>query len=111
MNDDKYRSVFHSPLPPADAFRAARDEMRAWLRSKDYDLGAFDRGEPRVGPGAVLLRSAANAADGAQTERWRLRESNDEGAWISTLTVHAPAHAARGRQCRYLVLGRGRVHG
>ena len=94
MNDDKYRSVFHSPLPPADAFRAARDEMRAWLRSKDYDLGAFDRGEPRVGPGAVLLRSAANAADGAQTERWRLRESNDEGAWISTLTVHAPAHAA-----------------
>lgn len=94
MNNGKYRSVFHTPLPAGDAFRAARDEMRAWLRSKTYDLGAFDRGDSRVGPGAVLLHSTANAADGAQTGRWELRESKDEGAWISSLTVHAPAHAA-----------------
>ncbi len=94
MNNGKYRSAFHTPLSPADAFRAARDEMRAWLRSKEYDLGAFDRGDSRVGPGAVLLHSAANAADGAQTERWQLRESNDDGAWMSSLTVHAPARGA-----------------
>ena len=94
MNNGKYRSVFHSPMSPADAFRAARDEMRAWLRSKSYDLEAFDRGDPRVGHGAVLLRNAANAADGSQTERWQLRESKDDGAWMSSLTVHAPAHAA-----------------
>ncbi|HUZ52940.1 MAG TPA: hypothetical protein VMU94_10480 [Streptosporangiaceae bacterium] len=92
MSNGKYRSVFHSPMPPADAFRAARDEMRAWLRTKKYDLGAFDRGDPRIGPGVVLLRNAANAADGSQTERWQLRESKDDGAWMSSLTVHAPAH-------------------
>jgi hypothetical protein len=93
MNDDRYRSIFHSPLPSADAFRAARDEMRSWLRGKAYDLDAFDRGDPRVGSGAVLLHSAANSADGAQTERWQLRESKDDGAWLSSLTVHAPADA------------------
>lgn len=92
MTQGKYRSVFHSPMLPADAFRAARDEMRVWLRSKAYDLKAFDRGDPRVGPGAVLLHHAANAANGSQTERWQLRESTDEGAWMSSLTVHAPAH-------------------
>jgi hypothetical protein len=92
MTQGKYRSVFHSPLLPADAFRAARDEMRVWLRSKAYDLEAFDRGDPRVGPGAVLLHHAANAANGSQTERWQLRESTDDGAWMSSLTVHAPAH-------------------
>ena len=91
MNDDRYRSIFHTPLAPADAFRAARDEMRSWLRGKAYDLEAFDRGDPRVGAGAVLLRSAANSADGTQTERWQLRESADDGAWVSSLTVHAPA--------------------
>src|SRR6266536_2482069 len=85
MNDGKYRSIFHSPMPPADAFRAARDEMRAWLRSKAYDLGAFDRGDPRVAPAAVLLHRAANSADGSQTERWELRESRDDGAWMSSL--------------------------
>lgn len=94
MNSEKYRSVFHSPVSPADAFRAAHDEMRAWVRTKDYDLGAFDRGDPRIGPGAVLLHNAANAADGSQTERWQLRESRDDGAWMSSLTVHAPAHPA-----------------
>lgn len=94
MNNEKYRSVFHSPVSPADAFRAARDEMRAWVRFKKYDLGAFDRGDPRIGPGAVLLHNAANAADGSQTERWQLRESRDDGAWMSSLTVHAPAHPA-----------------
>jgi hypothetical protein len=81
-------------MAPADAFRAARDEMRAWLRSKAYDVGAFDRGDSRVGAGAVWLRNAANAADGSQTERWQLRESRDDGAWRSTLTVYAPARGA-----------------
>jgi hypothetical protein len=87
----KYRSIFHSPIPPDHAFRAVRDEMRSWLRQKGYDLDAFDRGDSRVGNAAVLLRNSANAADGSQTERWRLRESSDGGAWISSLTVHAPA--------------------
>src|ERR1700727_2371504 len=94
MNDGKYRSVFHSPIAPSDAFRAARDEMRAWLRTKAYDLDAFDRGTARVGPSAMLLHSGANSADGSQTERWQLREARDDGAWISSLTVHAPAEAA-----------------
>jgi len=94
MDDGKYRSIFHSPMSPADAFRAAHDEMRAWLRHKHYDLEAFDRGAAQVGPGAVLLHSAANSADGAQTERWQLREHKDGGAWVSSLTVHAPEGSA-----------------
>ena len=92
-NGGKYRSIFHSPMPAAKAFRAARDEMRMWLRSKQYDISAFDSGDPRVGPGAVLLRNSANSADGSQTERWQLRESKDSGAWLLTLTVHAAARA------------------
>jgi len=95
MSEGKYRSIFQSPMPPSDGFRAARDEMRTWLRDKSYDLEAFDRGDPRVGGRAVLLHSAANSADGAQTERWHLRESRDEGSWISLLTVHATADASR----------------
>jgi hypothetical protein len=91
MNDGRYRSVFHSPMPPAEAYVAARDEMRAWLRSKEYDLTKFDNGDPRIGPGTVLLHNAANSADGSQTWRWQLRESRDDGAWLSSLVVRAPA--------------------
>jgi hypothetical protein len=94
VNDGRYRSVFHSPTLPADAYVAARDEMRAWLRSKEYDLAKFDTGDPRVGPGAVLLHNAANSADGSQTWRWQLRENRDNGAWLSSLVVHASAEPA-----------------
>lgn len=91
--DGRYRSVFHSPVHPADAYVAAKDEIRAWLRSKGYDLTRFDDGDPRVGPGAVLLHSAGNSADGSQTWRWQLRETRDDGAWLSSLVVQAPAKA------------------
>jgi hypothetical protein len=91
--DGRYRSVFHSPVLPADAYVAAKDEMRAWLRSKGYDIARFDNGDPRVGPGAVLLHNAGNSADGSQTWRWQLRETRDDGAWLSSLVVQAPAEA------------------
>jgi hypothetical protein len=94
MMSGKYRSVFHSPLTPGDAFTAARDELRTWLREKQYDLAAFDNGNPKVGHRATVLRNAANSADGAQTERWQLREPGADGDWLSTLTVHAPALAS-----------------
>ena len=94
MYDGRYRSVFHSPMLPTEAYVAARDEMRVWLRTKGYDVGRFDDGDPRVGHGAVLLRTAADSADGSQTWRWRLRETRDDGAWLSSLVVRAPANAA-----------------
>ena len=103
MDDGRYRSVFHSPMPPADCYRAARDEMRAWLRSKGYDVARFDEGDPRVGPGAVVLHNAANSADGSQTWRWQLRETKDDGAWLSSLVVHAPAHAVDSARCWFWV--------
>ncbi len=103
MDDGRYRSVFHSPMPPADCYRAARDEMRAWLRSKEYDVARFDEGDPRVGPGAVVLHNAANSADGSQTWRWQLRETKDDGAWLSSLVVHAPAHAVDSARCWFWV--------
>jgi hypothetical protein len=91
MDDGRYRAIFHSPLQPADAFHAGRDEIRIWLRSKNFDLGKFDDGDPHVGAGAVLLHHSANSADGSRTSRWQLRESRADGAWLSSLTVHAPA--------------------
>lgn len=94
MDDGRYRSVFHTPMLPADSFLAARDEMRLWLRDKGYDVARFDNGDPRVGVGAVLLHNAANSADGSQTWRWQLREPKDDGAWLSSLVVQAPAQAA-----------------
>lgn len=91
MIDHRYRSVFHSPALPADAFAAASDELRAWLGSKRYDLDAIDRGTARIAPGVTLLYTAANSPDGAQTRNWRLRESADSGDWVVSLTAHSPA--------------------
>jgi hypothetical protein len=91
MMDRGYRSIFHSLVAPADAFAAAGGELRAWLGSKDYDLDAVDRGEPRIADGAMLLYTAANSVDGAQTRNWRLREKADGGEWAVSLTVHGPA--------------------
>ena len=93
MNNGRYRSVFHSSLLPADAYVAARDELRSWLRGKNYDIARFDDGDSRIGQGAVLLHNGANSADGSQTWRWQLREPQDEGAWLSSLVVQAPAKA------------------
>src|SRR5579859_7878291 len=93
MSDGRYRSVFHSSLLPADAFVAARDELRSWLRSKEYDISRFDDGDSRIGQDVVLLHNSANFADGSQTWRWQLREAQDEGAWLSSLVVQAPAKA------------------
>jgi ribosomal protein S18 len=91
MIDNSYRSIFHSPALPAEAFAAARDELRAWLGSKRYDLDAFDRGDSRIAVGVTLLYTAANSPDGAQTRNWRLRENADGGDWAVSLTVHGPA--------------------
>jgi hypothetical protein len=93
MSDGRYRSVFHSSLPPADAYVAARDELRSWLRGKEYDINRFDNGDSRIGREAVLLHNAANFPDGSQTWRWQLREPQDDGAWLSSLVVQAPAKA------------------
>jgi hypothetical protein len=93
--DGRYRAIFHSPMLPAEAFQAARDEIRIWLRSKNYEVGKFDDGDPHVGQGAVLLHHSANSADGSRTWRWQLRETKDDGAWLSSLIVQAPAQTGR----------------
>ncbi len=72
------RWTFHSPMTPAEAFPAAREQLQSWLGDA----------------GAVLAHSVADAADGTQTQRWQLDERGDEGARTSSLTVHAPAAAA-----------------
>ena len=93
MDSGRYRSVFHSSLLPADAYVAARDELRSWLRGKNYDITRFDEGDSRIGRGAVLLHNGANSADGSQTWRWQLREPQEDGAWLSSLVVQGPAKA------------------
>ncbi|HEX6471960.1 MAG TPA: hypothetical protein VF069_22895, partial [Streptosporangiaceae bacterium] len=90
MSNGRYRTVFHTDLAPADAFHAASDEVRAWLRRKELDVAAFDAGFARVGAGKELLHTAGNGSDGTQTQRWQLREHQQNGHWLSSLVVHAP---------------------
>ncbi|WP_242906947.1 hypothetical protein [Actinomadura terrae] len=90
MVTGRYRSIFHTGPRADEAFPAAEQQLRGWLGEKGLDQDAFDRGMPKVGPaGQALLVLARNAMDGTQTKRWQLREPNDRGAWVSTLTVHA----------------------
>ncbi len=42
-----------------------------------------------------MLHHSANSADGSGTWRWQLRETKDDGAWLSSLIVQAPAQAGR----------------
>jgi hypothetical protein len=91
MATGRYRSVFHSELPADEAFPVAEQQVRGWLGQKGLDREAFDKGSAHVGQtGQLLLVLARNAADGMQTKRWQLREPRHGGAWVSTLTVHAP---------------------
>ncbi|TDC90937.1 hypothetical protein [Actinomadura sp. 7K507] len=90
MAEERYRTVFHTELPADEAFSAAEQQLRGWLGQKNLDQKAFDKGVPRVGPeGELLLVLARNSADGTQTKRWQLREPEQDGSWVSTLTVHA----------------------
>ncbi|MEU8122381.1 hypothetical protein AB0C21_27050 [Spirillospora sp. NPDC049024] len=91
----RYRSVFHTELPADEAFPAAEQQLRSWLGQKGLDREAFDKGRARVGSaGEVLLVLARNSADGTQTKRWQLREPQNDGSWVSTLTVHAPGRTS-----------------
>ncbi len=78
MNTDKFRLIFSSPTPPAEAFNAARETIHRWCRGQSYDL-------------AAVSHTAASSPDGGQAEQWRLPEN--QRARVA-LTVYSPADAA-----------------
>src|SRR5579862_5979739 len=77
MSIDRFRVIFSSRAPAAEAFNAADETMRGW-----------HRGQPHGQAG--LSRTAAVSPDGGQAEQWRL----GEGSRAVTLSVYAPASAA-----------------
>ncbi|GAB2445505.1 hypothetical protein GCM10027187_08570 [Streptosporangium sandarakinum] len=95
MTSGRYRTVFHTALPPADAFGTAARELRSWLvaksRHKAIDIAAYDDGQARLGEGIILLRNSRSDGGGAQTHQWQLREHDAGGYWLSSLVVHAPS--------------------
>ena len=77
-----YRTAFETRHDYREARKVVEDELRSWLRSKTYDLDAFDQGLPTVGPGAVLRYAATNHSIG-----WQLRESREDATWTPTVSV------------------------
>src|SRR5262249_47097127 len=78
-----YRTAFALGLDLRTAEVRVREQLRAWLRMKEYDLDRFDAGAAVVGQGAVVLYAATNASVG-----WQLRERRDSGiTWVSTIGV------------------------
>ena len=55
----RFRLIFASPAPPAEAFGAARQAMRDWTAHGRYDS-------------ATLSHIAASSPDGGRAEQWRL---------------------------------------
>ena len=79
MNTDKFRLIFSSPAPQAEAFNAAREAIHGWCRGQSCDLAA------------VSHTAAGSRPHGGQAEQWRLREN--QRARVA-LTVWSPADAA-----------------
>ncbi|HEX4830913.1 MAG TPA: hypothetical protein VH478_07465 [Trebonia sp.] len=77
-NEKKFRLIFATPAPAAEAFSAARAALLDWCRDQPHDL-------------AALAHTAASLADGGQAGQWRLRDGPRHAL---SLTVHAPADAA-----------------
>ncbi|MEV4388267.1 hypothetical protein AB0J68_21550 [Micromonospora sp. NPDC049580] len=78
-----YRTAFELSLDLAGSVVRVREQLRAWLRQKRYDVERFDAGASTLAPGVVLLHAATNTAYG-----WQLRETRKDGvAWVSTVAV------------------------
>lgn len=79
-----YRTAFEVHLDLPEAANRVREQLRVWLRDKQYDVNRFDAGVPGIGPRAVLFYAATNVASG-----WQLRERPADGGitWVSTVGV------------------------
>src|SRR5215469_13843723 len=86
----RFRLIFASPAPPAEAFGAARQAMRDWPAHGRYDS-------------ATLSHIAATFTDGGHAEQWRLLGNTPGNPGGSSpgnshaslaVTVYAPPLAA-----------------
>lgn len=72
-----------------DALRLAHEQLRSWLEEKGFTAEIPARGRVRLSDDADLTILTLDHNGSAQhTWRARLRETNDVGRWVSTLTVH-----------------------
>ncbi|NMO55864.1 hypothetical protein HH310_32365, partial [Actinoplanes sp. TBRC 11911] len=78
-----YRTGFETPLEFRPATERVREQLRAWLQQKQYDVDRFDAGETVLASGVVIRYAATNNVSG-----WQLRESRHDGpTWVSTVAV------------------------
>jgi hypothetical protein len=78
-----YRTAFEIALDFTEAIARVKEQLRSWLRSKQYDVERFDAGVPALAHQVVLLHAATNDACG-----WQLREKKPKGVtWITTVAV------------------------
>ena len=85
-----YRTAFELSLDFTEAITRVKEQLRSWIRSKQYDVEQFDAGVPTLAPHVVLLHAATHDSCG-----WQLRETRpDNVTWVSTVAV------VRGKQPR-----------
>ncbi|MEU5909403.1 hypothetical protein [Micromonospora sp. NPDC047527] len=78
-----YRTAFELSLDFNEAIARVKEQLRSWLRFKQYDVEQFDAGIPTLAPQVVLLHAATHDACG-----WQLRETrSDKVTWVSTVAV------------------------
>lgn len=89
-----YRSLFDVEAP--SVVDAVRSQLYAWLRGKRYDADALaDNGDvAQIGDAAEAVVTSEHLQDGSRSMLFTLRESSDpNGAWISQVIAHEPAHS------------------
>lgn len=77
-----YRTAFATRLGFREAAERAREQLRAWLQGKGYDVERFDAGDAGLARGVVVRYAATNQLCG-----WQLREARYGVTWVSTLAV------------------------
>lgn len=82
-----YRTSFSVPRDP-DPISLAREQLRSWLISKGFTGELPDLGRARLNDAADVTVLEREHSAQSRTWRARLRERNDAGRWVTSLTVH-----------------------
>lgn len=83
-----YRALFNLP-PGRGPINTAREQMHAWLRSKQYQADSLADGR-EVSVGAGVSATAVLRVEQDSSTAWRCRvvENQSTGTWTTTLTAY-----------------------
>lgn len=83
-----YRALFNVP-PGATPITTAREQLHAWLRSKNYRADELDDGrQVSLGSSVTGLAVSRTEQDGSRAWRCRVVENQPTGTWTTTLTAY-----------------------